>query len=70
MDRDNLHCGATPEIIAIKRSRKSPEILRLVERRLDTSRPESLRRKFDMNAQRQDASLKRKQKKLRGDHRS
>ena len=37
----------------IRRRKKSPETLRLVERRLEISRPGTMRRKFDMNAQRQ-----------------
>ena len=37
----------------IRRRRKNPETLRLVERRLEMSRPGTMRRKFDMNAQRQ-----------------
>ena len=54
MDRDYFHWGATAEIMEIiRKSRKSPETLRLVERRLEISRPEKMRRKFDMNAQRQ-----------------
>ena len=54
MDRDYFQWGATAEIMAIiRRRRKSPETLRLVERRLEISRPGTMRRKFDMNAQRQ-----------------
>ena len=54
MDRDYFHWGATAEIMEIiRRRRKSPETLRLVERRLEISRPGTMRRKFDMNAQRQ-----------------
>ena len=54
MDRDFFHCGATAEIMEIiRKRRKSPETLRLVERRLEISRPGTMRRKFDMNAQRQ-----------------
>ena len=53
MDREYFHWGATTEIMEIiRRRRKSPETLRLVERRLEISRP-GMRRKFDMNAQRQ-----------------
>ena len=54
MDRDYFHWGATAEKMEIiRRRRKSPETLRLVERRLEISRPGTLRRKFDINAQRQ-----------------
>ena len=54
MDRDYFHWGATAGIIEIiRKRRKSPETLRLVERRLEISRPGTMRRKFDMNAQRQ-----------------
>ena len=54
MDRDYFHWGATAEIMEImQRRRKSPETLRLVERRLEISRPLTMRRKFDMYAQRQ-----------------
>ena len=54
MDRDYFHWGAMTEIMEIiRRRRKSPETLRLVERRLEISRPGAMRRKFDMNAQRQ-----------------
>ena len=54
MDRDYFHWGATAEIMEIiGKRRKSPETLRLVERRLEISRPGTMRRKFDMNAQRQ-----------------
>ena len=54
IDRDYFHWGATAEIMEIiRRRRKSPETLRLVERRLEISRPGRMRRKFDMYAQRQ-----------------
>ena len=54
MDRDYFHWGATAEIMEIiRKRRKSPETFRLVERRLEISRPGTMRRKFDMNAQRQ-----------------
>ena len=54
MDRDYFHWGATAEIMKIiRRRRKSPETLRLVERRLEIPRPGTMRRKLDMNAQRQ-----------------
>ena len=54
MDREYFHYGATTEITEIiRRRRKSPETLRLVERRLEISRPGTMRRKFNMNAQRQ-----------------
>ena len=54
MNREYFHWGATVEIMEIiRRKRKSPETLRLVERRLEISRPGTMRRKFDMNAQRQ-----------------
>ena len=54
MDRDYFHWGATPEIMEIiRKRRKSPETLRLVERRLEISRLGTMRGKFDMNAQRQ-----------------
>ena len=54
MDRDYFQWGATAEIMAIiRRRRKSPETLRVVERWLEISRPGTMRRKFDMNAQRQ-----------------
>ena len=52
MDRDYFHWGATPEIVEIfRRTRKSPGTLRLVERRLEISRPGTMRRYFDLNAQ-------------------
>ena len=51
---DYFHWRATAEIMEfIRKRRKSPETLRLVERRLKISRPGTMRRKFDMNAQRQ-----------------
>ena len=54
MDREYFHWGATTEIMEIiRRRRKRPETLRRVERRLEISRPGTMRRKFDMNAQRQ-----------------
>ena len=54
MDRDCFHWGATAEIMEIiRRRRRSSETLRLVERRLEISRSGTMRRKFDMNAQRQ-----------------
>ena len=54
MDQDYFHWGATAEIMEIiRRRRKNPETLRLVERLLEISRPGTMRRKFDMNAQRQ-----------------
>ena len=54
MDRDYFHWGGTAEIKEIiRRRRKSPETLRLVERRMETSRPGTMRRKFDLNAQSQ-----------------
>ena len=54
MAREYFHWGATAKIMEIiRRKRKSPEALRLVERRLKISRPGTMRRKFDMNAQRQ-----------------
>ena len=37
----------------IRKRRKSPETLRLVERWLKISRPRAMKRKFDLNAQRQ-----------------
>ena len=37
----------------IRRRRKIPETLRLVERRLEISRPGTMRRNFEKNAQRQ-----------------
>ena len=54
MDKDYFHWGATTEIMEIiRRRRKSPETLRLVERRLEISRPGTMRQKFYLNAQRQ-----------------
>ena len=54
MDRDYFHWGATAEIMEIiRKRRKNPETLRLVERFLEISRPGTMRRNFDMNAQRQ-----------------
>ena len=54
MDREYFQWGATAEIMEIiRRRRKRPELLTLVERRLEVSRPGTMRRKFDMNAQRQ-----------------
>ena len=53
MDRDYFYWGATAEVMEIiRRRRKSSETHRLVERRLEISRPGTMRRKFDMNAQR------------------
>ena len=46
--------GAAAKIMEIiRRRRKSPETLRLVESRLEIFRPGTMRRNFDMNAQRQ-----------------
>ena len=55
MDRDYFHWGAIAEIMEIiRRRRKSPEPIRLVKVwRLEFSRPGTMRRKFDMNTQRQ-----------------
>ena len=54
MDREYFHWGATAEVIEIiRRRRKIPETLRLVKKSLEKSRPGTMRRKFDMNAQRQ-----------------
>ena len=54
VDKDYFHSGATAEIMEIiRRRRKSPETLRLVERRLEISRHGTMRRKLDTNAQRQ-----------------
>ena len=54
IDRDYFHWGTTAEIMEIiRRRRKSPGTLRLVERRLEILRQGTMRRKFDMNAQRQ-----------------
>ena len=54
MDRDYFHWGATAEIREIIRKRRiSPEFPRLVERQLEISRPGTMRRKIDLNAQRQ-----------------
>ena len=54
MDRDYFHWSATAEIMEIiRRKRKSPETQTLVQKRLEISRPGTMRRKFDMNAQRQ-----------------
>ena len=54
MDRDYFHWSATADIMEIiRRQRKSPETLRLVERRLEISLPGTMRQKFDMNAQKQ-----------------
>ena len=53
MDCDYFHRGATTEIMEIiRRRKKNPESLRMVERRLEITRPGTMRRKFDMNAQR------------------
>ena len=54
MDRDNFHhWGATREIMAIIRRRNnSPETSRLVEQRSTLSRPGTLRRRYDHQAQR------------------
>ena len=46
-------CTSAEIMEIIRRRRKSPEILRLVERRLEISRPCTMRRKIDKNAQRQ-----------------
>ena len=44
MDRDSFHWGATAEIMEIiRKQRKSPETLRLVERRFENSRPGTMR---------------------------
>ena len=54
MDRERFHWGATTESMEkIRRKGESPETLRLVERRLETSRPGTIRRKIVMSAQRQ-----------------
>ena len=54
LDRDYFHWGATSEIMGIlRRRRKRPETLRLGERRLEISRAGTMRRKFDLKAQRQ-----------------
>ena len=54
INRDCFHCGATAEVMEIiRRRRKNPETLRLVERRLEIARAGTMRPKFDMNAQRQ-----------------
>ena len=52
--KNEMNWGATAEVNEIiRRQRKSPKTLRLVERRLEISGPGTMRRKFDMNAQRQ-----------------
>ena len=52
MYRVCFHWGATAEKMEIvRRRKKSPETLRLVERRLKKSRPGKMRRKFDMYVQ-------------------
>ena len=52
LDREYFHWVATAEVMeAIRRKRKSPETLRLVERSMNISRPGPMRRKFGMNAQ-------------------
>ena len=49
MDRDYFHWGATAEIMEIiRRRRKSPETIRLVERGLEISRPGTMRGKSDL----------------------
>ena len=54
MDCDYFPWRATFEIMEIiRRRRKIPETLRLVERRLEISRPGTMRRNVDLNAQRQ-----------------
>ena len=54
MNRDYFHWGARTEIMEIiRRRRKSSQTLSLVEKRLEISRQGTMRRKFDMNAQRQ-----------------
>ena len=54
MDRELFHWGATTESMEkIRRKGESPETLRLVERRLEISRPGTMRRKIVMSAQRQ-----------------
>ena len=53
-DRYYFHWGATAEFMEIiRRRRKSPETLRLVERRLKIPRPGTMPRKFDSTAPRQ-----------------
>ena len=50
IDRDYFHWDATAEIMEIiRRRRKSPETLRLVERRLEISQPGTMRRKSRRN---------------------
>ena len=49
MDQDYFHWGDTAEIMEIIRGKKAR---RLVDRRL-VSRPGTMRRKFDLNGQRQ-----------------
>ena len=67
MYRDYFHWGATAEIMEIiRKRRKSLETLRLVERRLETSRSGTIRRKFDMNARRPNNSAKRIEKEAIG----
>ena len=53
MDREYFHWGATTEIMEImQRREKSPESRRLVERRLEISRPGMMGRRYNQNAQR------------------
>ena len=49
----------------IRQRTKSPDTLRLVERRLEISRPRMMRRKFDLNAQRRIWVLSRPNKRSR-----
>ena len=66
MDQEYFHWGATTEIMEIiRRRRKSPETFRLVERRLEISRPGTMRRKVDMKAQQQIWVLSRPNKRSR-----
>ena len=52
MDREYFHWGATTEIMEIiRRRKKSPELRRFVERRLEIARPGMMRRRYDQNAQ-------------------
>ena len=54
MDRDYFHWGATTKIMEIiRRRRKIPDTLGQLERTLEISGPVKMRRKLDMNTQRQ-----------------
>ena len=72
-EKMDFHWGAKAEILElIRQRRKSPETLRLVERRLEFSRQGTMCRKFDLKARRQiwvpSVSRKRNREEIAGRH--